>query len=273
MAFTRIESPRNEKVRYARKLHRRGFRRREGRFLVEGPRLILEGISSGLPFVFFLFSPESFSPSDWPEVARALGEVAPAYEVPAAVLELAAGTETPQGILAVAEKPVFSPEEALSSSGPLLVLDGVGDPGNLGALVRAAEGLGAAGVILGEGTVDPYNPKVVRAAMGSLFRLPVVEVGLESFLRKEREKGRQVLVAVPRGGRDPWELDLSGDPVLVLGSEPRGVRPEVMSLGSGLISVPLAEPVESLNVALAGGVLLYEARRQRLHRERGGVSG
>jgi len=270
MAFLRIESPRNEKVRYARKLHRRSFRRRESRFLLEGPRLILEGLSAGLTFSFFLFSPETFSPSAWPEVARALGTAAPAYEVSPQVLGLAATTETPQGILAVAEKPRVSLEKALSSPAPLLVLDGVGDPGNLGTLVRAAEGLGAAGVVLGEGTADPYNPKVVRAAAGSLFRLPVAEAALEPLLREVRGRGREVLVAAPRGGTPPWELDLSRDPVLVLGSEPRGVRPEVAEMASGSVSIPLALPVDSLNVALAGGMILYEARRQR---ERAGPVG
>ncbi len=264
MSFIRIESPRNDKVRYARRLHRRGFRRKEGRFLVEGPRLIGEGLRAGLAFDFFLFCPSSFSSSAWPEVARALGEVAPAYEVSPGILELVAGTETPQGILAVARKPAFSREQALSAPGLLLALDGVGDPGNLGSLVRAAEGLGAGAVVLGEGTVDPWNPKVVRAAAGSLFRLPVVEVELEAFLQEMRSRGRPVLVASPRGGELPWEVEFWPDSVLVLGSEPRGVRPEVAALGSTCVSIPLSEPVDSLNVALAGAILLYEARRKRV---------
>ena len=173
-------------------------------------------------------------------------------------LERALTTRTPQPIVAVAPLPVGSAVEvadrARETGLPVVVLAGVSDPGNAGTVIRSAAAAGAAGVLLTPGSVDPTNPKVVRASAGALFALPVAGVEDPASL------GLTTVAAVA-GGDSPDEVDLSGPVALVLGGEAAGL-PEGLTWDAE-VSLPLDGGVESLNVAMAGTVLLYEARRQR----------
>jgi TrmH family RNA methyltransferase len=144
----------------------------------------------------------------------------------------------------------------------VVVLDGVQDPGNAGAVVRAGEAFGATGVACLKGSVNPYNPKCLRASAGSIFRLPVVAALEESLLLAALEQKRVTLfAAVPRDGKLLSEADLTGSCAIVIGSEGRGVSPKLSRKAAG-IRIPTIG-VESLNAAVAAGVMLYEASRQR----------
>ena len=143
---------------------------------------------------------------------------------------------------------------------------GVQDPGNLGAIIRTAEAAGAAGVAVTGRSADPFGWKALRGAMGSTFRLPVADGGdPAAVVEAARAAGFRVLAAVPRGGPAPHEADLGGRRLLLVGGEGAGLRP-VADLADAAISVPMAPPVDSLNVAVAAGVILYEARRQHARR-------
>ena len=174
-------------------------------------------------------------------------------------------TETAQGVIALVKPPAWSLEDLFRGTPLILVLDGVQDPGNAGTIVRAAEAFGATGAIFLKGTARPSNPKAVRAAAGSLFRVPFV-TGLQGgeAVRLLEERGVKVWVAMPAGCAAPAEIDLDGPAALVIGSEAHGVSSEWSGRAAG-VSIPTLG-VESLNAALAAGVLLYEAQRQRSRR-------
>lgn len=144
---------------------------------------------------------------------------------------------------------------------------GVQDPGNLGAIVRTAAAAGAAGVAVTEHSADPFGWKALRGAMGSTFRLPVAEAGnAVEAIRHAREAGFTILAAVPRAGRALYDADLGGRRFVLVGTEGDGLRGPLAGLADDAVSIPMAPSVDSLNVAVAAAILLYEAQRQLTHR-------
>ena len=189
--------------------------------------------------------------------------------LPDALFQRLSGTETSQGVMALVKPPAWSLEQLFRGCPLVVVLDGLQDPGNAGTIVRAAEAFGATGVLFLKGSVSPYNPKTVRAAVGSLFRVPFLH-GVDAALARAalRQHRVDLYAGMPaRSGsamRSLADVDLTGRCGLVIGSEARGVGGE---LGSAAITVSIPTVgVESLNAAVAAGILLYEARRQRAQR-------
>ena len=191
----------------------------------------------------------------------ALEQRAPVRRLGDADFAAHAATESPQGVLAVAATPRWGLEDLLTAAhepAVVLVLDAVQDPGNFGTLVRSAEALGAAGVITLPGTVDPWNPKSIRAAMGSSFRLPLVPAewaGASDWLRAAGFR----LLAGAMGGESP--RGSTGREALVVGNEGAGVSRTVLDEVDQLVGIPLRGRAESLNVAAAAAILLYELTR------------
>ena len=169
--------------------------------------------------------------------------------------------QTPQGILAVFPFPSCAPDP--DDPAPLvLVLDRLRDPGNLGTLLRAAAGAGVNAVYLSPETVDPWNPKVVRAGMGAHFRVPLIPLDAGALDELRQRLPRRV-VAAPGPARPYDAVDWTGPAALVIGGEAEGVGPELEAWGTEEVGIPLAHGVESLNAAVAGAVILFEAARQR----------
>jgi TrmH family RNA methyltransferase len=161
--------------------------------------------------------------------------------------------------------------ETLPDGGCVIVCVGVGDPGNLGTILRSAAASGCRAVVCCGGSVDPYNPKCVRASAGALLRVAVVTGGDPiPVLEQLRARGWECVASVPRGGTSHTDADLSGPVALLLGNEARGLDPQVEALVDRSVTVEIAESAESLNVAMAATVLAFEARRQRESRD--GVS-
>ena len=174
-----------------------------------------------------------------------------------------ADTEQPQGIVAVVEPRHWTFEDIpVTPTTVVMVLDGVQDPGNVGALARAALGLGAAGLVTLPGTADLYNPKALRGSMGALFRLPSVVSPIDQFIGWARGAGL-ALWTTAANGRPVQRGERDGPIALLVGNEGTGVRPELAAVASRSVSVPLCNGVESLNVAVAAGILLYEVTRDR----------
>jgi TrmH family RNA methyltransferase len=249
--------------RLLRSLRQRKTREAEGLFLAEGIRAVEDLAASPLPV---RFAAAASSLGDTPRGQALLHLLASqgvaVHETPERDLAAMADTETPQGILAVAPIPraaldALRVEDADPSV--LLVLDAVQDPGNFGTLARTAEALGAAGVVALPGTVDPWNPKSVRAAMGSTFRLPVVEAGWEDLAPWLTARGVETLAAVVGG--EPLGGDRPRRAALVLGNEGAGVGDETRARADRAVGIPLRGRAESLNVAAAGAILLYELLR------------
>ena len=248
--------------RLLRSLASRKHREAEGLFVAEGVRAVEDLAASPLALRFAVLSSAL---EDTPRGAALRAALerrgVPVREVDERTLGDLAGTEQPQGILAVAAIPRPSLDDLDSAREPavLLVLDAVQDPGNFGTLVRTAEALGAAGCIALPGTVDPWNAKAVRAAMGSSFRLPVVPAGWEAAGPWLEGHGYAVVAAVV--GAPPLPAPPPRKAALVLGNEGAGVGAETLARASIRAGVPLRGRAESLNVAAAGAILLHELLR------------
>lgn len=231
------------------------LRRQEGLFVVEGRRFAEEAPKDRLETVFVT---EEFAES--PE-GRAFCAERKTETVTQAVMKKMSDTQTPQGVLALVRMKESRFEELLG--GPVLALEQVQDPGNLGTLFRSAEAAGAGGLIMDRGTADPYSPKVLRATMGAIFRLPfLVTEDLPSALSELRLRGYRILAAHLKG-KDLYESPLPEKMIFLLGNEGNGLSCALTKKADALVRIPMEGKTESLNVAVAGSLLLYEARRRR----------
>jgi TrmH family RNA methyltransferase len=258
-----ITSAQNRKVKeWASLLERKG-RDRTGCYLVEGPHLVLEALKAQAPVRTVVYAQETGVPAElvpWRENSRARW-VAVTQEV----LRKCSDTVHPQGVFAVVEKAdppadvLFARPDAIG-----IAVDGVQDPGNLGTIIRSADAAGADFVLLGKGTVDLYNPKTVRSTMGSLFHLPIVHGDLLDLLPAARERGIRTVAAVLDAEQSCYALDYRQAVWFVVGNEAHGVSPAVRRLATDAAVIPMRGGAESLNVAMAATILLFEAMRQRL---------
>ncbi|MDQ7820111.1 MAG: RNA methyltransferase [Armatimonadota bacterium] len=256
-----LTSTRHPLVRRIRALAEREAREAEGRLLVEGIRLLEEVLDAGIPIEVLVYDPDAATGRAAAVLARARQQGARLVPAAPHVVAACSQVETPQGLVAVVHRPTVDEQALLASPDLLLtVADGVQDPGNLGAIIRAADAAGATGVLV-TGGVDPHHPKVVRASMGSLFHLPVKAVPPAQARDLLAGRGVRVLVADPRGEVEYTEADYSRPVALVVGSEARGPDPAWRDAAETTVRIPLYGRAESLNVALAAGLLLYEARR------------
>jgi len=254
-----ITSIANEKVRYVRSLSRRRVRYREKRFVIEGVRLIKEAFRAGvLPaLLFYSGERDDFSGSEELLTKIQASEI-PAFAVSEKVMKAMTATISPPGILAVVPFPELTPRPNPSL---ILVVDGLRDPGNLGTILRSAEAAGVGLAILSPKTVDHYNPKVVRGAMGAHFHLPISILSWTQIA--EALAGVEILLADVRGGKCYYEVDWTKPSALIIGGEAHGPSQEARELATVTITIPMHGGAESLNAAVAASIVLFEAARQR----------
>jgi TrmH family RNA methyltransferase len=234
--------------------------------LLEGPRLVLEALDAGLAVVEAAASPRAEdSPAGPAALAGLRQRGVPVRRMAAELVASLSETETSQGLLALARRPSFEEEKVFRKTPPLvLVADGVQNPGNLGGLLRTAEAAGASGALLSAGCADPLSWKALRGSMGSAFRLPHVRGGsVGAILDGLDARGVAVFATAADGERSYEEADLRGPVALVVGGEGGGLPAEVRARAAARLRVPLAPPVESLNVGVAAALVLFEAARQR----------
>lgn len=242
----------------ARRLTRRAFREREGRFLVEGPVALGDALDSGAR-VYEVFVADEGSSDLLDAVRQTGGQI---HEVSEQVLRAVSDAVTPQGVVGVAELPEGKLSDLDLSTGLILVLEQLRDPGNAGTLIRSASAAGCGGVVLTTGSVDPYGPKTLRAAAGAVFRTPLVtKVSLEETLDNLRGSGFRLVGADARSDDSVYEVDLSTPTAVVLGNESWGL-PDTSGLDT-TAGIPMPGDVESLNVGVAGSLFLFEVVRQR----------
>ena len=235
-----------------------------------------EALDAGVAFRGTLVAPELSRTARGTELVAELGRHAvPVEEVPARTFAQLVDTDTPQGILAVIEPRRWSAADlALRPDGVALVIDGVQDPGNVGTLIRTAHALGAAGTVLLRGSADPTSPKALRAAMGATFRHPVVSLDDTAFIAWTKKHGVTLWASAAdglplhralNGGRgERLREGEGGNPIAVIvGNEGAGIRPHLNAVAARRVAIPLTQGAESLNVAVAAGILLYEVTRGR----------
>ncbi|PYV98320.1 MAG: RNA methyltransferase [Acidobacteria bacterium] len=259
----RIEGRHNALVKELRKAFARGEPTSDGYCAVEGTRILEEAIRSGLRFraVFFSQSAENKAERLLPQI----GEHVETLLLPDKLFATAVPSESPQGVAALVRWKEFSLDDVLAKakSGPLLAIAGVQDPGNLGTILRSADAFDAAGVVLGEGTVSPFNPKVVRASAGSVFRLPLARTKLNHAVARFREDGLRLIGTSSHKGVPLNQAKLDGPLVIFIGSEGAGLPRDLVSQMDELVVIPHSPRVESVNAGVAASIVLYEAARKR----------
>lgn len=253
-----ISSRDNPRLKSARSLQRKKERLKTGRFLIEGVRLVEEALLRGATLLEAFVSPDFAAAETGRDLIGGLERSGShVVSVPERLLAEIAGTETPQGIVAVARIPDL-PVEA--GENPLfLVLDGVRDPGNAGTILRTAQAAGVDAVFVLKGTADVWSPKVVRAGMGAHFALPIREI--QSI--DELPPVAQLLVAESAGGTPYYDIDWARPTALVVGGEAAGASAETKRRATRRVFIPMARETESLNAAVAAAVILFESFRGR----------
>jgi TrmH family RNA methyltransferase len=257
----RVEGRHNALVKEMRRAFSRAELTEAGDCAIEGVRILEEAIRSGLRFhaVFFSESAEGHAKRLLPQI----GAHVETAVLPDKLFASVVPSETPQGVAAMVRYKQSSFEDLMEkvSAGPLVVVAGLQDPGNLGTILRSAEAFGAAGVILGEGTVSPFNSKVVRGSAGSIFRLPVLRTKLGEVLPRLREKGVRLVATSSHKGVSLPRANLAGAVAVLIGGEGAGVPRDWIAKADELIAIPHTAQVESLNAGVAASIVLYEIAR------------
>lgn len=252
-----ITSLSNPTVKLARALHQRKQRMETGLFLVEGLHHIGEAFEAGWEVEWLLYASELLA-SDYGSklVEEAAGLPTKLQPVSAQVMESLTGKDNPQGLLAIVRQK--SPEvQEIPELLPVAALASPQDPGNVGAILRTLDAVGAGGLLMVDSNLDLYHPSVVRASMGSLFWKPILQVSFPEFLGWARGQGREILGTSAHADEDFRSYKASRSWALLLGSEQKGLTPEQLAACDRTLSLPMRGRISSLNLAVAAGILLY----------------
>jgi len=246
----------------ARNPHKNGHERE---LLLDGPHLLFEARKSGVPIESAAFEQDALVDASVRTLAAQLAaDGADVFIVSRKVLETMSPVRTPAGVVGIARRTVPTLADALASPRALVVVaHDVQDPGNVGGIMRTAEAAGATAFVATAATADPFGWKAVRGSMGSALRLPIVRAEIEDVLAALRKSGIAASALVPHGGEPLFTADFTRPSALVLGSEGLGLSDELLQRVDHRITVPMRQPVESLNVGVAAALVLYEAFRQR----------
>lgn len=262
MAYMKIiRSKDNSTFKLAVKLTKRKFRDETGMYLLEGVKPVLDAIDNGqrIEHIFIEESNSDIGIPGFPE-SMVIG-------LDSKLFAEISDTNTSQGLIAMVQQQPSDDDrlnQLLQADGSLIVLDRIQDPGNMGTMIRTAEAAGMAGVILMKGCVDPYSPKVVRAAAGSLFRIPVVQKVSETALfAGVKETGRKMFVTALEDAIDYSDGEYDDKSVIVIGNEGQGVSENFKDAADFKIKIPMAGAIESLNAAVAAGILMYESHKKK----------
>lgn len=271
-----ITSVNNARVKDVANLKQKKYRAESGAFFAEGLRAVKEAAQFADMRDLFFTKTEEEKLRGIIKLAEAKG--ARLYCVDEKVMAKLSDTKTPQGVLAVIKMPendlqqlrpgMFAKERTdtfeLDNNAPVLILDRVQDPGNMGTIIRTADAVGALGIILLEGCVDAFSPKVVRASMGSLFHLPVVQdVTAEEALTWCYRNGYEPAATALNNAQNVYKADVSKKMAFIFGNEANGVAEELQAAAETRLFIPMAGLAESMNVAMAAGIILFEGLRQR----------
>ncbi len=257
-----INSTANRQVKNVIALKKGARARRDAHlYVVEGPRMCAE-IPLGQAEAVYIS--ESFAKR--PE-AKAFAESGNAATVSDDVFRVMADTQNPQGILALVRQASYTIDDLFpggSDAALILILEHVQDPGNLGTIVRSAEGAGVSGIVMDDKTADIYSPKVIRSTMGSIFRVPFIRTaGLSDDVKYLRSRGVNIFAADVRGAADYDKADYTKSSAFMIGNEAAGLSDEMLALCDERVRIPILGKVESLNAAVAASILAFEAAAQR----------
>ena len=262
-----VTSVNNQRVKDVANLKLKKYRAESGLFFAEGLRAVQEAVEYAEVTDLFFTAAEEEKLSEILKTAKE--KDVRLYQADAKVMAKLSDTKTPQGVLAVIRIPEYGlkklrPGTASDNNAPVIILDRIQNPGNLGTIIRTADAVGALGIILLEGCVDAYSPKVVRASMGSLFHLPVVQdIFPEEALTWCYRNGYEPAATAMKGAANLYKTDISKKMAFIFGNEANGVSEELQAAAETRLFIPMAGQAESMNVAMAAGIVLFEGLRQR----------
>jgi RNA methyltransferase, TrmH family len=259
----RVSSRQNPLVARFRDLAR--GRDRGDQVLLEGEHLIAEAHAARVPIEIVAIAEHRLSSAAGKLAERLSATGVDAVQVSDVVMSALSPTKEPSGLVAIARLSPSSVDDVLRPAPALVVvLAGIQDAGNVGAIIRAADGCGATGVIATDGTADPFGWKALRGAMGSTFRVPIaIHQPLMTTIDRLKRQRVAIVATVPRGGTALPEARLAGATAVVLGSEGTGLADEIVGAADARVTIPMRPPVESFNVAITAALILYEAGKQR----------
>ena len=273
-----ISSPANDKLKQARRLRRSRQRASEHAFLIEGYRELARAVEGDIAIRDLFTCPELWTARNEQGLTDLVESRGGRISVlTARAFASLAGQETPDGVLGVAEMPdVGLDRQTVAFTAPgqplVMVVEGIERPGNLGTIARTCAGTGVSGLIVCDPQVDPFHPEVVRASVGALFSLPLSVVSTGEFLVWVRDQAVRLVVSSPTAERSYDRAVVTGPTALVVGSEKSGVTDDMRDAADELVRLPMTGGVDSVNVAVAAGVLVFDALRQRAGRgESGGA--
>jgi len=260
-----ITSSKNPLIKEVKSLYRKKGRMKNKAFIIEGIKIINEAIENNYPIENILYTDQLLKNNEGVDFLNRLKDIYSPIYVSNNIFKEISDTENPQGVLAVAQLQYRAIEEIKLNTKPfLLYLDEVQDPGNMGTIIRTADAFDIDGIIISEGCVDPYNPKVVRATMGSIFRTPLYYTanGLDE-LKALKDSGMKIYSTSLEGSIPIYEADYKGGIILVIGNESKGVKEDIQKMSDILIKIPMPGKAESLNAGVAASIIMYEVMKQR----------
>ena len=260
--FEKISSEQNQKIKYLKKLYSKRGRQERGKLVLEGYRIIEEALKSSAVFEKIYMSSE-FLKSDEGQFFKDIyinkdkkGQV---LIIDKKILNKIADTDTPQGVIAVVDEIEYEADDLFKKKGILLLLDRIQDPGNMGTIIRTAAAAGLDGIVILKGSVDIYNLKVLRATMGAIFKIPLLQgLTLEEFFELLAKSNYRLLSTDLKTDRYYHQQEYQSPLIIAIGNEANGLDEKILQKSDYRIKIPITEEIESLNAAVAAGVIIYK---------------
>lgn len=262
-----ITSSKNQIIKEVKCLYKRKDRWKEQLFIIEGIKIIEEALLNNITLKYIFITDKLQTTPEGSSFYEKIQYNKNVVHITEGIFKEISDTENPQGIIGVAKFHTSKLEDLINKDNPALIfLDALQDPGNLGTIIRTCDAFNLDGIILGEGSVDPYNPKVVRATMGSIFRVPLLvsNNSLET-LSKLQSDNIKILSTSLEADLPIYDIDYRQGFAIVIGNESKGVQGEILNLSDQLIKIPMPGSAESLNAGVAASIIMYEAMKGKLN--------
>ena len=264
----KITSSQNPLIKEIKSFRSRKNRSKKGLFIIEGSKLFFEALNEEEKIASIFMSEQFLSTGESKEIlAKAAARSIKTYALPDRLFKAISDTESPQGILAVIKARHRNINQLPTEGNLLVILETLQDPGNMGTIIRTADAAGFTGIIVSQGCVDVYNPKVLRSTMGSIFHIPLFfSDNLGETIQILKSKGSKIYAAHLKGTSNYFQLDMHNDTAIIIGNESKGISAEIAALADELVKIPMIGKAESLNASVAAALLMYESVRQRINK-------
>ncbi|MFW5986127.1 MAG: TrmH family RNA methyltransferase [Halanaerobiales bacterium] len=267
-----ITSDKNSKIKFLKKLYKKKYRKKQGKYILEGYRIIVEALRAGADFDSLYFSPDFYNSDSGNQILDLLKnsqfynkKIKPIV-IDEKLMVNITDTDTPQGIIAAVNENNYKTEDIFDKSDVILLIDRIQDPGNMGTIIRTAVAAGVEGLIILKGSVDIYNLKVLRATMGAIFNIKFIkDVSLSNFFSLYRVyNDRYRLIAADLSADTYYDrMNYGNRVILAAGNEGNGLCREILEAADKRVKIPIIGDIESINVAVATGIILYDILRKR----------